>query len=115
MSKFDNMINYFRIIFSKFDEVIYYFRIIAGILFIVIGLWAEISLLREIKRRDIRFLSDVDYVYYSRLDDLLSISDDTDDLFEYRTEERKINHNYHILIGLSTVAGAILLSKRKES
>lgn len=114
MSKFDNMINYFRIIFSKFDDVIYYFRIIAGMLFIAIGLWAEISLFFEIQRREIKFLSDVDYVSYSLEDDMAR--DQLSDIFGYvRTEERKINHNYLILIGLSTMAGAILLSKRKES
>jgi dolichol kinase len=111
------MINFFRVIFSKFDEVIYHFRIIVGMLLVAIGLWAEINLFFEIKRTGLRFLSDV-HVYYNYSDDFSVMMQDIKDIEEGITrtrEERKINHNYHILIGLSTVAGAILLSKRKES
>lgn len=92
----------------KIEVALYYFKVVIGSLIILIGFWIELNLLFEIKNRKIPLTYGVDQIITNRL-----FADEND--FMYEVEEIPINQNFHILIGLGMLTGAILLSTRNST
>jgi hypothetical protein len=91
---------------KKIESIMYFFKNVSGILLILIGLWAEINILFEMKHnKNIRFLS-TDYRYIEpqlRPGSIRPV-----------IVAEQINQNYLFLFGLGMIAGAIILTKTKK-
>lgn len=92
---------------NKLNKVVNYFRIVSGITLIIIGIYSEVAILSELSDNDINFTDGEDMYSY--------FPDIPDPLPKLETKTYPINENYHILIGLGLVAGAILLTTTKIS
>jgi len=91
---------------KKLSKIITYFKLLTGAILITIGIYSEISLLKELSDKGIGFTSG-EGVYWKGDNDI--------SLMRGTRISYPINQNYHFLIGFGILAGAILLTGTKLS